>query len=131
VWLAQDYSDSLGKNITRKVSTKYLRDSIQAAYDNSNSREDIEASEAPTSETGLPYDGMQVHSEYTLYAHFLLLRRLLGNVEKIRFFLDQESGIRAACLSAFWVEVLEKRCDAFYVRVNKELREPEITDIPF
>jgi hypothetical protein len=64
---------------------------------------------------------MQVHSEYTLYAHFLLLRRLLGNVEKIRFFLDQESGIRAACLSAFWIEVLEKRCDAFYVRVNKDL----------
>jgi hypothetical protein len=35
--------------------------------------------------------------------------------------MDQESGIRAACLSGFWQEVLEKRCDAFYVRINKDL----------
>jgi transposase-like protein len=122
VWLAQDYEDALGKNIRLRVSYKKdLKDSIQDAYDNSEVREDIEESEVQTPETGLPYSGMQVHSEYTLYAHFLLLRRLLENVEKIRFFLDQESGIRAACLSAFWIEVLEKRCDAFYVRVNKDL----------
>jgi hypothetical protein len=69
----------------------------------------------------LPDKGMQVHSEYTLYAHFLLLRKLFVNVEKIRFFVDQESGIRAACLSAFWEDVLGKRCDAFYVRVSKDL----------
>ena len=56
-----------------------------------------------------------------MYAHFLLLKRLRGNVEKVRFFLDQDSGIRAACLSAFWPDVLEKRCDAFYVRANKSL----------
>lgn len=121
VWLTQDYIDSLGNGVRRRGPSKYLRDSIQEAYDNSDSREDIEAPESPTAETGLPYAGMQVHSEYTLYAHFLLLRRLLGNVEKIRFFLDQESGIRAACLSAFWIEILEKRCDAFYVRVSKDL----------
>ena len=35
--------------------------------------------------------------------------------------MDQESGIRAACLSTFAMEILEKRCDAFYVRVNKDL----------
>jgi hypothetical protein len=121
VWRANDYKDALEFRAKKRVPKKYLQDSIQEIYDNSYNREDIEVSEAPTIETGLPYAGMQVHSEYTLYAHFLLLRRLLGNVEKIRFFLDQESGIRAACLSAFWVEVLEKRCDAFYVRVNKEM----------
>jgi hypothetical protein len=121
VWLTQDYIDSLGNDVRRRGPSKYLRDSIQEAYDNSDSREDIEAPDSPTAETWLPYAGMQVHSEYTLYAHFLLLRQLLGNVEKIRFFLDQESGIRAACLSAFWIEVLEKRCDAFYVRVSKDL----------
>ena len=42
-------------------------------------------------------------------------------MEKVRFFLDQESGIRAACFAAFWQEVLEKRCDAFYVRIKKDL----------
>jgi transposase-like protein len=122
VWLAQDYMDALEKNIRlREGYKKDLKNSIQDVYDNFEVREDIEESEIQTPETGLPSNGMQVHSEYTLYAHFLLLRRLLGNAEKIRFFLDQESGIRAACLSAFWIEVLEKRCDAFYVRVNKNL----------
>lgn len=42
-----------------------------------------------------------IHEEYTLYGHFLFLRRLLGNVGKFRFYLDQDSGMRAACLSAF------------------------------
>jgi transposase-like protein len=121
VWRVQDYKDALLYKAQKRVTKKYLQDSIQEAYDNSYSREDIEMSETPTIASGLPYDGMQVHSEYTLYAHFLLLRRLLGHAGKIRFFLDQDSGIRAACLSAFWIEVLEKRCDAFYVRVNKEL----------
>lgn len=121
VWRANDYKDALEFRTKKRAPKKYLQDSIQEIYDNSYNREDIEVSEAPTIETRLPYAGLQVHSEYTLYAHFFLLRRLLGNVEKIRFFLDQESGIRAACLSAFWVEVLEKRCDAFYVRVNKEM----------
>lgn len=122
VWLAQDYEDALGKNVRLRVGyNKDLHNSIQKVYDNAEVREDIEESEIQTPDTGLPYNGMQVHSEYTLYAHFLLLRRLLGNVEKIRFFLDQESGIRAACLSTFWIEVLEKRCDAFYARVNKDL----------
>ena len=44
---------------------------------------------------------MQVHSEYVMYAHFELLRRLIGHTEKIRFFLDLDSGIRGACLSAW------------------------------
>ena len=121
VWLAQDYMESLEKNVKLKAAKRRLRDNIQAEYDDSVDREDIEASEAQTFETGLPYAGMQVHSEYTMYAHFLLLKRLLGNVEKVRFFLDQDSGIRAACLSAFWPDILEKRCDAFYVRVNNRL----------
>jgi transposase-like protein len=121
VWLAQDYLDSLRRSRGIKQTRGRLRDSIQGAYDNLAARDDIEASEMPTMETGLPYDGMQVHAEYTLYAHFLLLRGLLGHVEKIRFFLDQESGIRAACLATFSKEILEKRSDAFYVRCSKEL----------
>ena len=120
VWLAQDYTDSLKRN-NNQGKTGRLRDKIQGAYDSAIKRDDVEVSESPTLDMCLPNNGMQVHSEYTLYAHFLLLRNLLQNVEKIRFFLDQESGIRAACLSAFWEDVLGKRCDAFYVRVSKEL----------
>ena len=121
VWLKRDYTNALGNKTRQRSSGKRLRDNIQEVYNDSVSREDIEISEEQTPDTGLPYAGMQVHLEYTLYAHFLLLKRLLGRVEKIRFFLDQESGIRAACLAAFWEDVLSKRCDAFYVRVNKDL----------
>lgn len=119
VWLAQDYQESLGHN--RRSNSGHLSERVQKTYDLALHRDDVEISESPTPDMCLPYTGMQVHSEYTLYAHFKVLKQLLSNVEKIRFFLDQESGIRAACLSAFGEDVLAKRCDAFYVRVNKDL----------
>lgn len=121
VWLAQDYQDSLRRNNKQNKADGNLLDKVQGTYECAASREDIEVPESSNLDTGLPYNGMQVHSEYTLYAHFLFLRGLFKKVGKIRFFLDQESGIRAACLSAFWEDVLQKRCDAFYVRVSKDL----------
>ena len=60
-----------------------------------------------------------------LSSHFYFLKKLLSNVEKWRFFLDQESGIRSACLSAFQEEVSQKRAEAFYVRIEKELTVDE------
>jgi len=98
-----------------------LFDEIRGTYDQALRRDDIEVFETPDITNRLPNNGLQVHSEYTLYGHFFFLRDLFKNVEKVRFFLDQESGIRAACLSAFVDEVLQKRCDAFYVRINKDL----------
>lgn len=121
VWLSQDYQDSIKYNNRRKASGGGLEERIQGEYDTAVGRDDVEVSEEQTVDSGLPYAGMQIHLEYTLYAHFLLLKRLLAGVGKVRFFLDQESGIRAACLSAFCQDVMDKRCDAFYVRVNKDL----------
>jgi hypothetical protein len=121
VWLAKDYIDACGKNKSRNRRKKYLRDSIEEGYAEAAERDDVEISDVQTTETSLPYDGLLIHSDYTLYGHFFFLRSLFAGVGKVRFYLDQESGIRAACLSAFWIEVLEKRCDAFYVSVNKDL----------
>ena len=45
----------------------------------------------------------------------------LPGVEKLRFFLDQDSGMRAAFLSAFQPEIAARRADAFYVRIQREL----------
>jgi len=64
---------------------------------------------------------MQIHAEYTLYGHFFYLKCLFGGVEKLRFFLDQDSGMRAACLAAFQPEIAARRADAFYVRIAKEM----------
>lgn len=64
---------------------------------------------------------MQLHSEYTMYGHFFYLAHLFQGAEKIRFYLDQESGIQAACLAAFQSRVKAREVDAFYVSINKNL----------
>ena len=121
VWLKEDYQDALNRSQERKSKKKRLRDSIEDSYAETINREDVEDPDVQTTETSLPGKGMLVHSDYTLYGHFFFLKELLSGVEKIRFYMDQESGIRAACLSAFWVDVLQKRCDAFYVRIRKDM----------
>ena len=63
---------------------------------------------------------MLIHSEYTLYGHFLHLRKLLQGVGKIRFFLDQDAGMRAACLGSFTDRIKDRSVDACYVRITKE-----------
>jgi transposase-like protein len=69
----------------------------------------------------LPSHGVRVYREYTLFAHFLFLQRLLPGAQKILFFLDQEAGIRAACLTAFRDWVRKGRAEAFLVRIDKSL----------
>lgn len=113
----------VAKRSSRTATT--LGADISATYAETTSREDVESSEMVTREESWPKHGMQVRSEYTMYAHFYLLRQLLQGAGKIRFFMDQESGIRAACLAAFEREIKERRCDAFYVRLAKELSVDE------
>lgn len=125
LWLQQDYTDSISRNRRYRFKSKSLDNEIEFAYDEATDREDVEVSDSLDENRRLPSKGIQVHLEYTLYAHFLLLHNLFGGVEKVRFFLDQESGIRAACLSAFVDEVKNGNCDAFYVRINKDLKIDE------
>lgn len=102
-----------------------LIDKIEAGYSEVTVREDIEASSLLSATDKLPSAGMQVRADYLLYAHFFYLRSLLRNVGKVRFFMDQESGIRAACLGAFAGEIKSRTCDAFYVRLGKEMTVDE------
>lgn len=120
VWLARDYEESLKRCRRSGAASGKLTDDIEAAYAESGEREDVEAFERIDASLKLPIKGIQVHAEYTLYAHFLLLARLFQNVGKVRFFIDQDSGMRAACLSAFHREILERRADAFYVRIASD-----------
>jgi transposase-like protein len=94
---------------------------IAMRYQEALERDEIEASDVPEDCNRLPVKGMQTHEEYTMYGHFFFLKELLAKAGKLRFYMDQDSGIRAACLSAFRDEVLDGRCDAFFVRVNKDL----------
>ena len=64
---------------------------------------------------------MQTHGEYTMYGHFFFLKRLPGKVRNRRFFIDQDPGLRAACLSAFHDEIRGRTADAFQVRITRDL----------
>ena len=94
---------------------------IIQTYKNAAARADVEAYDLPAECTQFPVKGMQVHAEYTLYGHFYFLNDLFKHVGKLRFYLDQESGIRAACLSAFMDRILNRECDAFFVSINKTM----------
>ena len=125
-WLEPDYDKAVTETQLRlskrkKRSLASLESDIAGAYDDADARMDVESSEMMTIADAWPRQGMQVRNEYTMYAHFYHLQQLFRGVEKVRFFMDQESGIRAACLAAFEREIKERRCDAFYVRLSKEL----------
>lgn len=132
LWLKADYHDALRtsrrmRKVRERARMISLRDGpgviadIDMNYQVTSERQDTEISEDVDFNSQLPNRGMQVHSEYTLYGHFFFLERLLRGVGKVRFYLDQESGIRAACLSAFCQRVKDRTVDAFYVRIDKSL----------
>ncbi len=129
LWLAPDYTKAVQESADR--AAKRLRaggtlgDDIVARYADTEARTDVESPETILASESLPKTGMQVHNEYTMYAHFYCLRQMLRGAEKVRFFMDQESGIRAAYLAAFEQEVRERRSDAFYVRLGKEMTVDE------
>ncbi len=122
-WLQKDYvaAAARGSARSRKSVPPDLQGEIKATYDESAIRDDIEISEIQDPGRRLPTRGVQIHAEYSLYGHFFFLKRLLGGVERLRFFLDQDSGMRAACLAAFQPEIASRRADAFYVRIAKKL----------
>ncbi|MFH1813821.1 MAG: hypothetical protein ABIF28_06575 [Pseudomonadota bacterium] len=132
LWLQADYNEAVleaHKSRARKARKGKvpvtLGDEIQESYDAAAERADSEASEQKDMEQQLPdARGMQVHEEYSLYGHFMMLKNVLRWAGKIRFFLDQDSGMRAACLAAFAQDIKIRRVDAFYVRTAKELSVP-------
>lgn len=129
VWLQGDYDKSLVEFLKRQAqrsgSRAPLDQAIAATYAEAVSRSDVEVAEVKNPTVQPPRKGMQIHSEYTLYAHFRLLRDLFSGVGKVNFYLDQDSGMRAACLSIFEQEIKDGKADAFYVRLAKEVTVPE------
>ena len=132
LWMAADYEESL-KNSALERTRKSVKagngpvgnslgEQIADRYEAAAIRDDCEISDIKDEDQKLPEKaGMQVREEYALYGHFLFLKQLLPKIEKLRFFLDQDSGIRAACLSAFVDDIKAKRVDAFFVRIAKEM----------
>jgi transposase-like protein len=122
LWLRRDYLEAIKKSRAQRFGKHAgsLRENIAATYEDIVKRDDVEMLDNLDDGLSLPRDGMQVRGEYTMYGHIFFLRKLLDITEKVRFFLDQDSAFRAACLSAFSERIKAGRCDAFYVRINSE-----------
>lgn len=129
LWLPRDYVNAAARCEARAErraqKRKSAQDLVEETYEDAEARTDVESGEVMDSDRQLPPEGMEVHSEYTMYAHFMLLERMLKGVEYVRFYLDQDSGIRAACLTGFATKILAKKCDAFYVKVGKQLSQAQ------
>ena len=125
LWLNADHDEARARSMATKQRKLGLLTEIDETYAAALTRDDIESPDAPSPVERLPEYGMQTHGEYTMYGHFFFLKRLLGNVQKWRFFIDQDPGLRAACLSAFHDEIQGRTADAFYVRIAKDLTVDE------
>lgn len=123
VWLPADYERASAARMhqLRKVKAEDGLDAaIDATYDQALRRDDIEAGLGPDKETRTPAKGMLVHEQISMNAHLFFLAGLLRNAEKVRAFMDQESGLRAAFMNAFGPRVRDRTADAFYVAILKE-----------
>lgn len=128
IWLSTDYIAAVAASKVRKSKSKRyktadfeegLEQDITAQHEQTQTREDIEAADAST-DTVLPSQGVQIKDQYTMHGHFHLLATLLRNAEKVRCYMDQDSGMRAAFLGAFAERVKQRTADAWFVSVMKE-----------
>jgi len=127
LWLKQDYEEAIEtpSEEPKIAQNSFLSDAVRCQYQSENHRDDIESVEYINDEVKLPDNGMLVHNEYTMYGHFFNLNKLLSNVEKVRFFLDQDSGIKNAMFSAFHDRIVNRTADAFYVKTQKSYNNDE------
>ncbi len=64
---------------------------------------------------------MQIHREYTMYGHFFFLKRLLGNVQKWRFFFYQILVCGQPVWRRFMMRFMIVRPMPLYVQIAKDL----------
>lgn len=129
VWLPADWDAAAVRAATRDGGRRALNAAeksrrlealIEGTYDAASERDDIEAGDGPREASRAPVNGMLLHEQVVMHAHIQMVSRLLQRAKKLRFFADQESGIRAAILAAVPGRVLNRTADAFYVKVLKD-----------
>jgi hypothetical protein len=85
-----------------------LAAAVAQRYREATGRADIDAGEGPSSDAGTPTAGVLLHEQIVMSAHMQYVTRLLGRAEKLRFFMDQESGLRAAFMAAVPARILDR-----------------------
>lgn len=123
LWLYSDYEKASSRKKPKlpKGVSKDLKTDIENSYSFSESQSDVESAELISNITRLPSKGVQVHNEYSLYSLFIYLQKMFQGVEGVRFFLDRDSGLRAACLSGFKNEIINRTCDALFIAITTSM----------
>ncbi len=129
LWLQIDYQERLESNRKpKRDAVSSVGEALEDDYEDLRDRledGDVESPELMTETKKLPDRGMQVHEEYTMYAHLFLLKRMFSGIKKIRFFMDRESSIRAACHAAFADEINDGRFEGFFIKTHKTMTNPQ------
>jgi hypothetical protein len=132
VWLDEDHEEAAVASAERRKRsasapepatdkpTDALAATVAQRYREATGRADIDAGDGPSSDAGTPTVGVLLHEQVVMSAHMQYVTRLLGRAEKLRFFMDQESGLRAAFMAAVPGRILDRTVDGFYVQVQKE-----------
>lgn len=82
---------------------------------------DMAVEDSLPTDTRLPSRGVRVHSQYTLFAHFMFLKERLHQVGEMHFYLDRDVGIVRACFAAFGDKLRSGSAEAFLVKINKSM----------
>ena len=132
VWLERDYERAAkraeGRRKTKKEAADLVEPSLEqrlvsevaARYDDVVERDVIDDGDEPSLNSRTPAKGMLLHEQSVMHARVQFVSRLLQRATKIRFYLDQEPGLRAAFMAAHVDRVLNRTADAFYVKVTKD-----------
>lgn len=122
LWFQQDYQASR-QQARRPLSVKGLAEIATEMYADAQQRDDVEAP-PPEPERKLPDYGTRMRAEYLMFAHFEFLRCQLRGCRRFRFYLDMDSGFRAAVLAAFHREIARANAEVFFVAIAKDATRP-------
>lgn len=132
-WTVNDYLKAISRSVKqRKLPNNYAIDStdgeILNKYLESNDRSNIDDSFQMDKFLKTPDRGAQIHSEYTLLAHFKLMSEKFLHAKKVNHYMDQESGLRAGFMLAYRDDLKDKsqkRVDGFYIKFRKGITVDE------
>ena len=120
IWLEKEFALASKKKKPPPQITPYrLGDESEASVKEKLTAVDLESYENIDGDVKLPSKGVLVHNEYTMAGHFLLLKELMQHVEKTRFYMDQDTGMKNAYLSIFKDNILAGTSEGFLLRTSK------------
>ena len=125
-WVRSDFEDiKVAKGNKYPAKGASLQEDLENQVAFNQQFDPEESSELFNKTHQMPIEGVEIHNEYTMAAHFFLLKRFASGAEKTRFFMDQDAGMKNWYIAAFKEEIAEGRSDGITVTMKKELTVDE------